>query len=76
METALMGQVINALRKNPYLDFSSLSYETKEGRVVLRGKVQSFFGKQMAQESIRRIKGIYEILNELEVLGRTIRVDQ
>ena len=54
---------------------ASLSYETQGGNVVLRGHVPSFFEKQMAQESLRSVEGIHEILNELVVLGRTIRVD-
>ena len=76
MDSVLFGRVTSALQKNPYLDFSSLSYETNEGCVVLRGVVPSYFEKQMAQESIRSIEGINEILNELEVLGRTLRIDE
>ena len=75
MDSVLNGQVAVALQNSPYLDFSSLSCETKGGCVVLRGVVPSYFEKQMAQESLRSIEGIQEILNELEVLGRTIRID-
>lgn len=75
MDSVLYGQVTSALQKNPYLDFSTLTCETKEGCVVLRGVVPSYFEKQMAQESIRSIEGICEIFNELEVLGRTLRFD-
>jgi osmotically-inducible protein OsmY len=35
--------------------------------VVLKGSVQSFYQKQMAQESIRRIDGVERIDNLLEV---------
>jgi osmotically-inducible protein OsmY len=76
METALFGRVTCALRKNPYLDFSTLTYEANEGNVVLRGVVPSYFEKQMAQESLRSIEGICEIVNELEVMGRSIRLDE
>lgn len=75
MDSVLNGQVTSALQKNPYLDFSSLKCETREGCVVLTGHVPSYYEKQMAQESLRSIEGIYEIFNELEVLGRSIRVD-
>jgi hypothetical protein len=30
----------------------------------------------MAQESLRTIEGICEIVNELEVMGRSIRLDE
>ena len=76
MDSVLRGQVTSALQKNPYLDFTSLTCETQGGCVVLRGVVPSYFEKQMAQESIRSIEGINEILNELEVLGRTLRIDE
>ena len=76
MDSVLNGRVTSALQKNPYVDFSSLKCETKEGCVVLKGVVPSYFEKQMAQESLRSVEGICHILNELEVLGRTVRVDQ
>ena len=37
------------------------------GIVVLTGKVNSFFQKQMAQEAIRRVDGVEKIDNQLEV---------
>lgn len=75
MDTQLYGKVNKALKRNPYISGSTLSFETLEGRVILRGVVPSFFQKQMAQESLRSIEGIDEILNELEVLGKQIRID-
>ena len=76
MDSVLWGQVTCALQQNPYLDFTSLTCETKGGCVVLRGVVRSYFQKQMAQESIRSIEGIIEIFNELEVHGRSLRLDE
>jgi len=76
MESALFGRVATALRKNPYLDLSTLSHEIHEGRVTLRGFVQSYFGKQMAQESLRSIEGILEIVNELVVMMHPYRMDE
>ena len=76
MDSVLNGRVTSVLQKNSHLNISSLSCETNEGRVVLRGVVPSYFEKQMAQESLRTLEGISEILNELEVMGRSLRVDQ
>lgn len=75
-DTQLHGKVNKALQHNPYITGSKLSFEASQGRVTLRGVVLSFFQKQMAQESLRTIEGIDEILNELEVLGKKIRVDE
>ena len=74
-DTQLHFNVNKALKRNPYISGSKLSFEAVQGRVVLRGSVPSFFQKQMAQESLRSVEGIDEILNELEVLGKQIRLD-
>jgi osmotically-inducible protein OsmY len=67
VDAPLDNRVLIALKKNPYLFGRTLRFETDEGRVTLRGEVRSFFQKQMAQEAVRRIDGVSEIRNELEV---------
>lgn len=59
--------VKTALGSSPYVSRCKLRFETKEGRVTLRGAVGSYFHKQMAQESLRKVEGIDEIENLLEV---------
>jgi osmotically-inducible protein OsmY len=66
----LEDRVLSALDQNPYLPPRTLRFETSEGRVTLRGVVTTFFQKQMAQESLRRVPGVAEIANELEVCWR------
>jgi osmotically-inducible protein OsmY len=56
-----------ALERNPYLTHRNLRFETEQGRVTLRGVVNTFFQKQMAQEAVRHVDGVDEIANELEV---------
>ena len=63
----LEDRVHCAIEQNPYIPPKTLRFETNEGRVTLRGTVGTFFQKQMAQESIRRVAGVEEITNELEV---------
>jgi osmotically-inducible protein OsmY len=63
----LEDRVHCALEQSPYIAPKTLRFETKEGRVTLRGRVGSFFQKQMAQEALRRVAGVEEIANELEV---------
>ena len=55
------------LAKNPYLVHQKLTLEAHHGHVVLRGVVNSFFQKQMAQEAVRHVDGVEYIENELEV---------
>ncbi len=63
----LKDQVHDAMKNNPYISRRNLSCETNGGRVILRGRVQSYFQKQMAQETVRHIDGIVSIENCLEV---------
>jgi len=67
-ETMLKDRVHTALEQSPYVAGRRLRCESEHGRITLRGVVQSFFQKQMAQEALRRIEGVQEIQNELEVV--------
>jgi osmotically-inducible protein OsmY len=64
---ALMERVQSAIQSNPFVANRNLRFETREGRVILRGKVGSYFQKQMAQEALRRVDGVEAIENYLEV---------
>jgi osmotically-inducible protein OsmY len=63
----LEHRVQDAINQNPYLSRRELHCEALDGKVVLRGRVRSYFQKQMAQESVRHIDGIVSIDNCLEV---------
>lgn len=67
IELALDDRVLTALERNPYIARRNLRFETSAGRVTLRGVVNTYFQKQMAQEAIRHVDGVDEITNELEV---------
>jgi osmotically-inducible protein OsmY len=67
IDSPLDNRVLTALVRNPYLPQRDLRFETHHGRVVLRGIVNTYFQKQMAQESLRHIEGVDEIENELQV---------
>ena len=62
--TARLGEALTA---SPHLLGRKLGYEADAGIVVLTGKVNSYFQKQMAQEAIRRVDGVEQIDNQLEV---------
>jgi osmotically-inducible protein OsmY len=66
-QTTLADRVDSVITASPYLAGRSLRFETQEGRVTLKGVVNSYFQKQMAQEAVRKVDGVVEIENELEV---------
>jgi osmotically-inducible protein OsmY len=67
IHSPLTDRVHTALERSPYVCGRTLRFEAEQGRVTLRGVVRSYFQKQMAQEAIRRLDGVREIFNELEV---------
>ena len=63
----IQDRLETVITTNPYLAQQKLKLEVERGRVTLRGVVNSFFQKQMAQEAVRHVDGVEEIDNELEV---------
>lgn len=67
-ELTLADRVDQAIQTSPYVNGRTLRFETDGSRVVLQGSVNSYFQKQMAQEAVRRVAGVEQIENCLEVL--------
>jgi osmotically-inducible protein OsmY len=63
----LFDRIRDALTTSPYVPSQDVQVEAEEGRVVLTGHVKTFFQKQMAQEAVRRIDGVQQIENLLQV---------
>lgn len=71
----LLDRVRKALGDNPHTQKLRITAEEEEGGViVLRGSVQSFYLKQMAQEAIRGLLNEHEprpmLRNLIEVNGK------
>lgn len=67
-EPTLAARVDQAIQTNPYVSGRTLRFETEGSRVTLQGSVKSYFQKQMAQEVIRKVEGVEQIDNCLEVM--------
>ena len=55
------------LRSNPHWPVRRVSCECDEGRLFLRGRLSSFFHKQLAQEAVANVDGVTQVINEIEV---------
>ena len=66
-ENQLLRTLENALVTDPHVGSRRLFVESRDGHVVVRGQVGSYFQKQMAQEALLRIEGVEELENRLEV---------
>ncbi len=45
----------------------AIALSATHGIVILRGEVQSYYEKQLAQEVVRRLGGVERVENQLEV---------
>ena len=63
----LEHRVSKAIKNAPHLLGQTLRCEARGSQVTLHGVVSSYFQKQMAQETLRRVDGVEEVTNLLEV---------
>jgi len=52
------------LRQSPYMPVRSLSCEFDRGVLRLRGRLSSFYQKQLAQEAVAGLSGVEQVVNE------------
>jgi osmotically-inducible protein OsmY len=57
------------LRWSPYLALRSVSCECREGVLVLRGCLPSYYLKQVAQEVVARLEGVETVDNQIQVVA-------
>ncbi len=55
------------LSESPYRELQRVTCNTRNGVLVLKGRVSSFYLKQLAQEIARQADGVQTIANQLEV---------
>ncbi|MEM7479153.1 MAG: BON domain-containing protein [Planctomycetota bacterium] len=63
----LLQRVDTAIKSSPHLSSHQVFCQEESGVIVLHGRVKSFFEKQMAQETLKRVDGVEKVINELEV---------
>lgn len=65
----LLARVNRALAASPYLPLRTLTCYVHEGVLTLRGRVPTFYCKQLAQSLVSALEGVEEVNNQLEVVG-------
>ena len=55
------------LCNSQYMAIRSVSCDFENGVLLLRGRLKSFHHKQLAQETVRRLTGVRQIVNAIEV---------
>lgn len=57
-----------SLRRNPYLALKHVSCECRDGVLVLRGCLPSYYLKQLAQEAVAHLSGVERVENQIQVV--------
>jgi hypothetical protein len=55
------------VQASPHFALRSVSCDYDKGILVLRGRVASYYLKQLAQEAVRKLDGVVVIVNVIEV---------
>ncbi len=56
-----------SLLNSPYRALRGVMCECDQGIVFLRGRLPTFYYKQLAQEAVVRVRGVIQVINEIEV---------
>jgi osmotically-inducible protein OsmY len=58
----------SCLRRNPYLALKNVSCDGRDGVLVLRGCLPTYYLKQVAQEAVAHLEGVKRIENHIQVV--------
>ena len=67
-QPGLLELAEGCLRRNPYLALRNVSCEWRDGVLVLRGCLPSYYLKQVAQEVVARLDGVQAVDNQIQVM--------
>ncbi len=63
-----LGELAEArLRANPYLALKSITCDCRLGMLVLRGRVATYYLKQMATAAVADLPGVCRVVNQIDV---------
>jgi osmotically-inducible protein OsmY len=66
-ERSILAEVHFRLDNSPYRELLGIDCELRDGVLILRGRVSSFYIKQIAQSAVFSLENVREIDNRLEV---------
>jgi osmotically-inducible protein OsmY len=67
VSVAVAKAAADRLRRSPHIATARMSCEYTRGVLLLRGRLASYYQKQVAQEAVRGLHGVVEVINEIEV---------
>lgn len=58
------------LKRAGHLVGNSVSCEFRQGSLVLHGRLLTYYQKQIAQEAVRGLDGVQQVVNDIEVVAQ------
>ena len=65
---AVTERAQRCLQKSAYTAIRNVSCEYDQGMLFLRGRLTSYHQKQAAQEAVRNLEGVVQVVNQIEVV--------
>jgi hypothetical protein len=65
---AVQAEALARLRTAPFFPIRKTTCSFAHGVLTLHGEVENYFQKQVAQELVRTIDGIQQVVNNIEVV--------
>jgi osmotically-inducible protein OsmY len=75
-DQAIQENMHNMLKWNPDVDATDVQVIVKEGEVVLKGTVGSYWAKRLIQKLAGQVKGIIQVSNEIIVVPTKTHEDR
>ena len=57
-------------RANSHTALRGISCNVDQGRLLLEGRLETYYQKQLAQEIAANVEGVEQVVNQIEVVGR------
>jgi len=67
-ERDILHEAHEALQHRMFSLSRNLTCEFREGLLYLQGRVSSYYQKQVAQEAVRRLDAVDQVVNQIEVV--------
>jgi osmotically-inducible protein OsmY len=62
-------QAEDRLRRSGYLALRDVTCDSREGVVSLRGRLRSYYLKQLAQSLVASVEGVLQVHNHIEIIA-------
>jgi hypothetical protein len=64
----IRSEAIQALRHSAHPALRRLSVEETDTTLVIKGSVSSYYLKQLAQEALKGLRGLRQLVNQVQVV--------